>query len=152
LAGDPRREGEFLAALLAAYRHESGAVGAALYADDGAVVGRVAEVGEPGAPSRLARGEGGPYRRSSDDRQHDDSLDRELTFVDLHGGALVARRVLREVGPEHAVLLSTALRVRELHRQVKRQGFEANLRGVELQALYDVGLAITSMLELDELS
>jgi sigma-B regulation protein RsbU (phosphoserine phosphatase) len=134
LAGDPLREGEFLIALTALCRREIGASGAALYADEQGTPTRVVEVGEAGFPARLPADEPG------------------LVVSSLRGGALAAREPAREPAAEHLVLLSTALRVRDLHRQVKRHGFEANLRGVELQALYDVGLAITSMLELDELS
>jgi sigma-B regulation protein RsbU (phosphoserine phosphatase) len=39
-----------------------------------------------------------------------------------------------------------------LAQRVKRQRFEVNYRGVELEALYDVGLAIASTLNLEELS
>ena len=50
------------------------------------------------------------------------------------------------------VLLGACLANCRLREQVKRQSFEANYRGVELEALYDVGLAIASTLDLDALA
>ena len=50
-----------------------------------------------------------------------------------------------------AALLAVAARGLSLRRQLKERGFEANYRGVELEALYDVGLAIASTLDFDKL-
>jgi sigma-B regulation protein RsbU (phosphoserine phosphatase) len=47
--------------------------------------------------------------------------------------------------------LSSALRAAILGKHLKQQSFAINYRGVELEALYDVGLAIASMLNLDQL-
>jgi len=47
--------------------------------------------------------------------------------------------------------LSSALRAAVLQGRLKQQSFAINYRGVELEALYDVGLAIASMLNLDQL-
>jgi sigma-B regulation protein RsbU (phosphoserine phosphatase) len=47
--------------------------------------------------------------------------------------------------------LSCALRAVELGTELKRQSFAASYRGVELQSLYEVGLAIARMLELEDL-
>ncbi len=134
LAGDPRRETEFLTGLLASARDRLGADGAALYVDEPGGRSRLLEIGDGDFPGRLG------------------SDDEALTVVDLPGGALAFVGATREPDGEHLVVLATALRVRELNKKVKRQGFEVNLRGVELEALYDVGLAITSMLDLEELS
>ncbi len=54
-------------------------------------------------------------------------------------------------GPRLAAL-SAAVRAFEQSEHIKRQKFEVNYRGVELEALYDVGLAIAATLNLDELS
>jgi sigma-B regulation protein RsbU (phosphoserine phosphatase) len=52
----------------------------------------------------------------------------------------------------HSLLtLICALQAARLRRQVKRQSFAAKFRGVELQSLYDVGLAIARTLDLDRL-
>jgi sigma-B regulation protein RsbU (phosphoserine phosphatase) len=50
-----------------------------------------------------------------------------------------------------AVVLATSVDVFRLRRQLKRRRFEVNYRGVELEALYDVGLAINSTLNLEDL-
>ncbi len=49
------------------------------------------------------------------------------------------------------MLLAAGSRISELKRQIQEQSFQAKFRGVELEALYDVGLAITSTLDLEEL-
>ncbi len=54
--------------------------------------------------------------------------------------------------PEEALLLLAAgARISSLKRQIQEQKFQAKFRGVELEALYDVGLAIASTLDLEEL-
>ncbi len=52
--------------------------------------------------------------------------------------------------PELLALLSAA-RISTFKHQLQRQSFQARFRGVELEALYEVGLAIASTLNLDEL-
>ena len=47
--------------------------------------------------------------------------------------------------------LSSALRAALLRGRLKQQSFAINYRGVELEALYDVGLAIASMLDMGQL-
>ncbi len=49
------------------------------------------------------------------------------------------------------LLLAAGARISDLKRQVQEQKFQAKFRGVELEALYDVGLAIASTLDLEEL-
>ena len=49
------------------------------------------------------------------------------------------------------LLLAAGARISHLKRQVQEQRFQAKFRGVELEALYDVGLAIASTLDLEEL-
>ncbi len=49
------------------------------------------------------------------------------------------------------LLLAAGARISGLKRQIQEQKFQANFRGVELEALYDVGLAIASTLDLEEL-
>ncbi len=48
--------------------------------------------------------------------------------------------------------LAAAIRNLRLERRLKREKFEVNYRGVELESLYDVGLAIAGTLNLDDLS
>ncbi|MEZ5333590.1 MAG: SpoIIE family protein phosphatase [Thermoanaerobaculia bacterium] len=56
--------------------------------------------------------------------------------------------------PDGALLvaLAAALEIHRLRGRLKEQRFTHNYRGVELEALYDVGLAIASTLDLDELA
>jgi phosphoserine phosphatase RsbU/P len=88
-------------------------------------------------------------------------LDGELPpgfrFHPLPGGLLLYRRAAEaESGPRTdsslGLLLGMAARLATLRREIKRRQFEVGLKGVEQQALYDVGLAITSMLDREELS
>jgi len=86
------------------------------------------------------------------------------TFGVADVGAYATREIpggimLYEPGParegqldEHLLLtLLCALEAAELGNQLKRHSFAANLRGVELQSLYDVGLAIAGTLDQDKL-
>ncbi len=68
------------------------------------------------------------------------------------GGAASAPRDEPEALAPLTVLLGACLANCRLREQVKRQSFEANYRGVEIEALYDVGLAIASTLDLDALA
>ena len=57
-----------------------------------------------------------------------------------------------QVDDESAVLLLLAgAKISQLKRQIQEQSFEAMFRGVELEALYEVGLAIASTLDLKKL-
>ncbi|MEM7350956.1 MAG: SpoIIE family protein phosphatase [Acidobacteriota bacterium] len=49
------------------------------------------------------------------------------------------------------LLLAAGARISQLKQQIHEQRFQAKFRGVELEALYDVGLAIASTLDLEEL-
>ncbi len=49
-------------------------------------------------------------------------------------------------------LLALAARNGQLRQRLKEQSFQVNFRGVELEALYDVGLAVAGTLDLDQLS
>lgn len=58
---------------------------------------------------------------------------------------------LPETADPSLMLLAAGSRISELKRQIQEQSFQAKFRGVELEALYDVGLAIASTLDLEEL-
>ena len=49
------------------------------------------------------------------------------------------------------LLLLAGVKISQLKRQIQEQSFEAMFRGVELEALYEVGLAIASTLDLNKL-
>lgn len=76
----------------------------------------------------------------------------------LPGGLLVYRSVDGS-GPAAApvndplpLLLASALKGCRLRQDLKEQQFQVNYRVVELEALYDVGLAVAGTLDLDRLS
>jgi len=135
LAADPQGEQRLLERLLASIRRSTASTGVALYsrADGGAVFD-------------LSSGEGSFPPLLSDE------LPEGLTATPLPGAQLVVSGGDSPPPGDLLVVLATAVEVRRLRRKIKRQGFEANLRGVELEALYDVGLAIASTLKLEELS
>lgn len=136
LAGDAPRDSEYLKRLLDAYRQAREAEAAALYFrfEDSSLQRHVA-IGEPPLPARLEQAEVG-----------------DLDLVGWSAGAVACRAPQRDAPAPLITLLATALEVSRQRQQLKRQGFEAKLRGVQLEALYDVGLAITSMLDMEELS
>ncbi len=84
------------------------------------------------------------------------SEDADLDFesVALPEGKLLYRSAegaAVEIEGPLVLALSSALSAARLRRRLKQQSFAINYRGVELEALYDVGLAIASMLNLDQL-
>lgn len=76
-----------------------------------------------------------------------------LEAIELAGGAMVVAPATGRLpeGPER-LALEAAARAFGLAEQLRRQRFAASYHGVELQALYDVGLAIASTLEIDRLA
>ncbi len=94
-----------------------------------------------------------------------DQLDRAavpsgVTLVPLGPGLLaVAPAAAAPVSPDLTPplaqllpLLALAARNSQLRRRLKEQSFQVNFRGVELEALYDVGLAVAGTLDLEQLS
>ncbi|HLE84638.1 MAG TPA: SpoIIE family protein phosphatase [Thermoanaerobaculia bacterium] len=138
-AGKAADERALLAELLELWCRDRGAAGAALYLDE-----------EPFACCEATWGEGPfPAERRSERGGASEGFER----LGLPGGFLLWRPAAGdadggEAGPL-AALLGFALVNCRLRRRVKRQSFQANYRGVELEALYDVGLAIASTLDLD---
>ncbi|MEM8960695.1 MAG: GAF domain-containing protein, partial [Acidobacteriota bacterium] len=49
------------------------------------------------------------------------------------------------------ILLAAAARINVLKREIREHTFQASFRGVELESLYEIGLAIGNTLDLDEL-
>ncbi|NJL28769.1 MAG: SpoIIE family protein phosphatase [Thermoanaerobaculia bacterium] len=77
-----------------------------------------------------------------------------LPRLELPGALLLftgSAQVLGLAEDTELLLLAAGARIRRLKQHVREQHFQANFRGVELEALYDVGLAIASTLDLDEL-
>lgn len=73
--------------------------------------------------------------------------------IDLPGARLLAAPPTdRPPAGPLLVALTAALEIHRLRRRLKEQRFTHAYRGVELEALYDVGLAIASTLDLEELA
>ncbi len=66
-------------------------------------------------------------------------------------GAVATPEERSPVSDSASMLLAAGGRISDLKRQIQEQSFQAMFRGVELEALYDVGLAIASTLDLEEL-
>ena len=123
--------------LLGAWSHRNGSAGAALYVRSTSDHRRVGVAGQIAAPSLL------------------DTIptDPSLQWVELPGG-----HVLLHTGPAVAdasstelSLLAAAATIAGLKARIEKQNTETMSRGVELVALYEVGLAIASILELEQL-
>lgn len=148
LAGREGGERQVLKRLLELWCSHRGARGAALYLND-----------EPGCPCEAAWGEG-PFPRLRRDVK-DEAFERlevdEATLLWRPGGGEPLSGPEDPAAPEdQADLLQLLLAVTvancRLRRRIERQSFQAKYRGVELEALYDVGLAIASTLDLDALT
>ena len=61
-----------------------------------------------------------------------------------------AQREVPETG-DVLLLLAAGARISSLKQQIQEQRFQAKFRGVELESLYEIGLAIASTLDLEEL-
>lgn len=135
------RDAEAVAELLSGLRQAGDLAGVALYLQDGTGHELDHAIGDGEFPRIL-------------------SGDLPAHFGALRcGGSLILLHPLREAAETQALfdraeLAALALlgRARRSDRQLRRRQFEARFRGVEQQALYDVGLAITSTLHLDALT
>jgi sigma-B regulation protein RsbU (phosphoserine phosphatase) len=146
LAGGDGDGRDLLEPLLELWCRQRGAAGAAVYLDDETVAAPQAAWGE------------GPFPRHPVERSGEPSGFERLA---LSGGVMLWRpgtgaESTAGAGEPGAgpvdLLLSVALANCRLRRRVKRQSFQASYRGVEIEALYDVGLAIASTLDLDALA
>jgi len=135
-----------------------GAPGAALYVEREAP-----DLGSrtpPGAPELLREvvvGEGpfpASFKAAADGLAGADGV----ATWGLPGGLLVARPPATGLDTETpppeplTLLLGASLRALRLRKQLKQQHFQVNYRVVELESVYEVGLAIASTLDLDQLS
>jgi sigma-B regulation protein RsbU (phosphoserine phosphatase) len=126
-------------ALLQRLSLEAGALGAALYFDVGGILERQISVGGDILPVRLDPSAG--------------AADPQVLRVP---GGVVRFRMpdggAHSLQPKDVATLAAATKALFLSERIKKQRFEVNYRGVELEALYDVGLAIASTLDIQELS
>lgn len=146
-----------------------GASGAALYLEREA---RDSEAETPGASHRellreISVGEGtfpATLAAEGPSSENPDAAPGDLTVHSLPGGLLAASHGADDAAgnggasPEGTrsevltLLLATSLRALRLRKQLKQQHFQVNYRVVELESVYDVGLAIAGTLDLDQLS
>jgi hypothetical protein len=139
----------FLLHLLKLWSSAHGATAAALYLASGELLELEAGIGN---------GENGTEADFPDEISPA-ALPREFTVLPLPGGALVmapptpSGKAAAEAAYEPFTLLLVATaKSCLLKRRLKEQLFQVNYRGVELEALYDVGLAIAATLDLEQLS
>lgn len=138
LAARESGERAYLTRLLDHWRRAKGASGAALYLCREGSCRREIAAGEGRFPEAV---EGDPPAG--------------FTPLRLPEGLVLAAPadLPRAAGAEPlTLLLAAAVRNLQLERRLKEQHFQVNYRGVELEALYDVGLAVASTLDLDALS
>ncbi len=142
LARDEAGERQMLERLLDLWRREHGADSAGLYLERAGALQQEVSVGLhlPAAIAEAADGSPGDGLGS-------------LTFP---GGRLLftpaGAFAATPAGDPLTLLLAAALRSSRLKQDLKEQQFQVNYRVVELEALYDVGLAVASTLDLDRLS
>ena len=137
LLGQEGAETLFLREALLLGREALGAGSMAVYvaAADGTLE-CAAHVGGVDLPAALAAGEALPWPSRA-----------------LPGGLLVSDEpVLGELPEPLGLLLALGVRLVRLRQEIKRHTFDARYRGVEREALYDVGLAIASTLDLTQVS
>lgn len=139
LTFDPRSEPSYLLRLLELWAEARGVAGAALYLEQQDQMRCELRVGEGSFPRRL-----------------DPSAPLGEGSVRLPGGLLLhapGSPLPGEVAADPLLLLlGTGLELRRLRQQLKEQRFQVSYRGVELEALYDVGLAIASTLDMEQVS
>ena len=130
------REWDLVERCLALWCQSHGVDAAGLYAGDGTRRRRVASYGGidlPEEESALA----------------EDGLAR----LDLPNALIVHRRASTAITPgAPELLLTQAEEIRRLRERLRWQKFQQSYRLVELEAVYEVGLAITSTLNLEELA
>jgi phosphoserine phosphatase RsbU/P len=138
LSRDEASERQLLDRLLDLWRREHRADSVGLYLRHGDTLEREAAVGA-GLPQRL---EG----RASVDGFGSLQFPGGLLLYAPRDGAE------RPVNQALTLLLAGSLKSCRLKADLKEQQFQVNYRVVELEALYDVGLAVASTLDLDRLS
>jgi sigma-B regulation protein RsbU (phosphoserine phosphatase) len=168
LCQDETADRAMLERLIERWRASQGAAWAALYLErDGRLqLDLVAAAAEPPAiggvtSAPFGHGQNGhlpagvPLPEVLEDAAHSS----EMGVVRFPGGSLVFSpsapdpgRAHLDVGGPLPLLLASSLKVLRLRQELKEQQFQVNYRVVELESLYDVGLAVAATLDLDKLS
>src|ERR1700742_1620868 len=144
LSRDEAGERQLLERLLDLWRREHGATAAGLYVEHAGALEREAAVGD-GLPQVFEAG-------AADGLGSLALAGGRLLFSSSgDGGGAGADGIGRATDPL-TLLLASALKSCRLKQELKDQQFQVNYRVVELEALYDVGLAVASTLDLDRLS
>jgi phosphoserine phosphatase RsbU/P len=147
LARDETSERQLLERLLDLWCKEHGARAAGLYLDGGEVLEKEAGVGD-GLPVAF---EGNIAAMATDGFGHLRFPGGQLLFTPRE--ALPGKSAAEDaIGDPLTLLLAASLKSCRLKHDLKEQQFQVNYRVVELEALYDVGLAVASTLDLDRLS
>jgi sigma-B regulation protein RsbU (phosphoserine phosphatase) len=147
LAHDEANDRPFLLRLLELWAAAHGATAAALYLTNGGLLEIEGSAGSYNFPDEIVPG----------------APAAGFTVVPIPGGALlgalppsppsdIATAAPGGVHEPLTLLLTTAAKGCLLKRRLKEQHFQVNYRGVELEALYDVGLAVAATLDLEQLS
>jgi sigma-B regulation protein RsbU (phosphoserine phosphatase) len=143
LAGQSASEPKYLSRLLELSAAAEGASGAAAYGDREA--GALQLLGATSGavfPTRLTTREGGAIKGLE-----------EGFALKVPGGAVAFAGTAQPPAPSLALqLVASHLRGLKDRQEIKQQRFEVNYRVVELEALYEVGLAIAATLDLETLS
>ena len=140
---DEAGERQLLERLLDLWRREHGAKAAGLYLDHSGTLEREAAVGD-GLPHVVEAG-------STDGLGSLRFPGGRLLFSPP--GTLAPQAADRAAASDPlTLLLAASLKSCRLKQELKEQQFQVNYRVVELEALYDVGLAVASTLDLDRLS
>lgn len=141
LAADPKGEKNLLARAVQAWCAARGLGGAALFLAGDRGWRREVVCGSGSYPASLR------------------TVPRDFATVELPGALLLsppesgAAATARPAGDDPlTALLVTAIGLARARQQLKQQSFQVNLRVVELEALYDVGLAIAGTLDLERLA
>ncbi len=143
LSLDEANERQLLERLLDLWRNERGAGAAGLYLEKGEVLVREAAVGD-GLPEIFEE------NGEADDPGVLSFLGGRLLFTPRE--ALASGEAAPAASDPLTLLLASYLKSCRLKQELKEQQFQVNYRVVELEALYDVGLAVASTLDLDRLS
>lgn len=140
LAGKEADDRRLLERQLKGWCKAHGVDAAALYQSDNGAYELQVQVGEARFPQRL-------LPQTSADTQEWARLELPAAVL-LH---TATREPIASAADPDLLLLAAGARISALKRQIQEQSFQAKFRGVELEALYDVGLAIASTLDLEKL-
>ena len=113
--------------------------------------GCAAALYSPGGDHRLAAVGDASFPKRADDPPGEETFHR----LDLPGGGVLLHdsdRTIEGAQPADTMVLGAAAAISGMKRRLREQNLQAMSQGVELVALYEVGLAIASILDIEELA